>query len=146
MQYALSVIILHRPFCAKHYIQPQPLVGAGPNHAREMCIRSAIDLTRLVTRYQQLYTLRRANVQIIHATFTAALVLVYGIISDVAAQFDVDLSAHLDACCQALVEMGEVFRNAARVLDILFAIKRSWQARMISTFGGKKRAGSGGMT
>lgn len=146
MQYLLLVIVLHRPFCAKRYIQPLPLVGRGPHHAREMCIRSAVEIATLIMCYKQQYSLRRASVHIVHVTFTAALILVYAIISGVARQVYSDLSTHLDVCCQALAELGEAFENSARALDILLAIKRSWQARMVANVGGKGRTGSRGST
>lgn len=145
MQYNLLVIVLHRPFCAKRYIQPQPLIGKGPLHAREMCIRSAVEISNLISCYKTQYTLRRASIQLVHVTFTAALILVYAIISGVMRDLYPDLSSHLDVCCHALADMGEAFENSARALDILLAIKRSWQARMVSSFGGaagKKRAES----
>ncbi|KAJ4231799.1 hypothetical protein NW757_013914 [Fusarium falciforme] len=36
MQHAFCIMILHRPFVAKSYIQPYPRVGAGHEHARSI--------------------------------------------------------------------------------------------------------------
>ncbi|KAK5692323.1 hypothetical protein LTR17_025373 [Elasticomyces elasticus] len=84
------------------------------------------------------YSLRRAHIEIVHVTFTAALILVYAIISAVPDSDHADLPSHLDVCCKALADLGEAFGSATRALDILLAIKRSWQARSVASFGGKK--------
>ncbi|THX81558.1 hypothetical protein D6D04_04002 [Aureobasidium pullulans] len=133
MHYALLVIILHRPFCSRYYVQPRPLVGRGPQHAREMCIQSAVDIAKLLVCYKRQYTLRRISNQAVHTTFTAALILVYAVVSGIgiASQFRESLESHLDTTCEALSELGEAFPNANRALDVLLAAKRSWQARML---------------
>jgi hypothetical protein len=132
MHYSLFVITLHRPFCSAHYIQPQPLVGRGPQHARQMCVQSAVDIAKLLTHYKRRYTLRRANIQAVHITFTAALILVYAMVSGIANESRDDFKSHLDICCGALADLGDAFNSANRALDILLASKRSWQARMIT--------------
>ena len=68
-----------------------------------------------------------------HTTFTAALILVYAVVSGIgiASQFSESLESHLDTTCEALPELGEAFPNANRALDVLLAAKRSWQARML---------------
>ena len=130
MYYEMLVIVLHRPFCSKRYIQPQPLVGRGPQHAREMCIHSAVNIAKLLSSYKEQYTLRRANVQIVHCAFTAALILVYTIVSGIQTMENGTLSPYLHICCKALAAFGEVFESANRALDVLVAVKRSWEAKM----------------
>lgn len=132
MHYALLIIALHRPFCSRFYIQPQPPVGRGPEHAREMCISSAVNIAKLLVCYRSQYTLHRANSQVVHIAFTAALILVYATVSGITSEFRSDLVSHLDTCCEALSELGEAFGNANRALDVLLAAKRSWQARMVT--------------
>ena len=133
MYYALLVITLHRPFCSKHYIQPQPLVGKGPQHARDMCVRSAVDISKLLACYKRQYTFRRANVQIVHTTFTAALILVYATVSGITGESHDDLKAYLKICCDALADLGNAFANENRALDVLLAAKRTWQSRMFTS-------------
>jgi hypothetical protein len=43
-----------------------------------------------------------------------------------------DLHTPLDVCCSALADLGQAFNNASRALEVLLAVKRSWQARMVS--------------
>lgn len=132
MQYALFIIILHRPWVAKNYIQPTPLFGSGPRHAREMCLRSAFDIAILIRAFDRLYSLQRANILLVHIAFTAALILLYATVSEKDVGFQRELSTQLDMCCQALAELGNSFENAARTLDILLSVKRMWQASLVS--------------
>ncbi|KAI0886377.1 fungal-specific transcription factor domain-containing protein [Annulohypoxylon maeteangense] len=132
MQYALFIIILHRPWVAKKYIQPTPLFGSGPRHAREMCLRSAVDIAILIRAFEKQYSLQRANVLLVHIAFTAALILLYATVSEKDFDCQRELSTQLDMCCQALAELGNSFENAARTLDILLSVKRMWQASLVS--------------
>jgi hypothetical protein len=135
MHYALLVITLHRPFCSRNYIQPRPLVGRGPQHARQMCLQSAVDIAKLLLGYKRQYTLRKVNNQVVHIAFTAALILVYATVSGIASQSGENLEIHLDTCCEALSDLGEAFGSANRALDVLLAAKRSWQTRMLTRVG-----------
>ena len=132
MYYSLLVIILHRPFCSKNYVQPKPLVGPGAQHAREMCVSHAVNISRLLACYKRLYTLRRASNQVVHTTFTAALILVYAIVSRITVEGYDDLHTPLAIWCPECHDMVKAFNNASRALEVLLAVKRSWQARMVS--------------
>ncbi|KAH7123156.1 fungal-specific transcription factor domain-containing protein [Dactylonectria macrodidyma] len=146
MQYALFVINLHRPFVAKHYIQPEPPVGPGHLHAREMCISSAIEIAKLLRIFESQYTLSRSNVQMVYIAFTAALILVYATIAENNDESHRDLPFHLGTCSHALAELGNIFPNANRTLDVLLKVKRSWQARLVAATTGPKRRGSSATT
>ncbi|KAH7140494.1 putative fungal-specific transcription factor [Dactylonectria estremocensis] len=146
MQYALFVINLHRPFVAKHYIQPEPPVGPGHLHAREMCISSAIEIAKLLRIFESQYTLSRSNVQMVYIAFTAALILVYATIAENNEESHRDLPFHLGTCSHALAELGNIFPNANRTLDVLLKVKRSWQARLVAATTGSKRRGSSATT
>ncbi|KAH7207840.1 fungal-specific transcription factor domain-containing protein [Fusarium redolens] len=138
MQHAFCIMILHRPFVAKSYIQPYPRVGAGHEHARSMCVNSAIDIAKLIGGYKLRFSLRRANVLFVHMAFTAALILVYAAVSELENHDRTQVTAHLDVCCQALAELGNVFESASRTLDILLSVKRMWQARLVGSFHRKR--------
>jgi hypothetical protein len=97
-----------------------------------MCIKSAVDIARLLACYKRLYTFRRANIQIVHTAFTAALILVYATVSGITGQSRGDLKGYLDTCCDALADLGASFVSANRALDVLLAAKRGWQARMVT--------------
>lgn len=141
MQYAFCLLILHRPFVAKHYIQPYPRVGKGPEHARSMCIQSAIDIAKLLGEYERRYSLQRANVLVVHMAFNAALILVYATVSEMDRPTYISLSSHLDTCCRTLAELGNAYESASRTLDILLSVKRMWQARLVGGSVSRKRRG-----
>ncbi|KAF9875673.1 fungal specific transcription factor [Colletotrichum karsti] len=142
MIFEYLAIVLHRPFVAKNYIQPIPRVGQGPQHAREMCVRSASRISILLSWYEQRFSLSNINIQVVQITFSAALILVYASVSENDAQSHRQLSCHLEVCCRALAELGATFNNATRTLDVLLQIKRAWQARLVAASAGSKRRGS----
>lgn len=139
MLYEYLIILLHRPFVAKRYIQPFPLIGKGPEHAREMCVRSASRISVLLSWYEEQYSLGHANILVVQITFSAALILVYATVSETDIQNHRRLTGHLEMCCRALAELGNVFNNATRTLDVLLHVKRTWQARLVAASTGSKR-------
>ncbi|KAF2146171.1 uncharacterized protein K452DRAFT_242783, partial [Aplosporella prunicola CBS 121167] len=141
MLYEYLVILLHRPFVAKHYIQPYPQVGQGHQHAREMCVRSASRISVLLSWYEKWYSFSQINIQVVQITFSAALILVYATVSETNAQNHRQLTGHLEMCCRALAELGNIFNNATRTLDVLLHVKRTWQARLVAASAGSKRRG-----
>lgn len=141
MLYAYLVIVLHRPFVAKHYIQPFPPVGPGHLHARDSCIRAALQISKLLSLYKAQHSLRYASILMVQIVFSAALILVYATISQDDSDSHQELSAELETCSHALVELGDTFENASRSLDVLLRIKRTWQARLVGPPVGSKRCG-----
>lgn len=139
MLYEYLIILLHRPFVAKRYIQPHPLIGEGPEHAREMCVRSASRISILLSFYEEQHSLSQVNILVVQITFSAALILVYATVSERDIENHRRLTAHLEMCCRALAELGHVFNNAARTLDVLLHVKRTWQARLVAASAGSKR-------
>lgn len=142
MLFAYLVIVLHRPFVAKHYIQPSPPVGLGHLHAREMCIRAALQIAKLLSEYKKQYSLRHASILVVQAVFSAALILVYATVSQDDQDSHQELSAELEVCSHTLAELGDTFESASRSLDVLLKIKRTWQARLVGPPVGSKRRGS----
>lgn len=142
MLYAYLIIVLHRPFVAKHYIQPYPPVGLGHLHARDMCVRAALQIAKLLSWYESQHSLSRASILIVQVVFSAALILVYATVSQDDVGSYQELSAELETCSHALVELGDTFENASRSLDVLLRVKRMWQARLVGPPAGSKRRGS----
>ena len=140
MQYYVFVIVQHRPFISKVSIQPYPPRGDGPLHARRMCLESAIEIARLLEDYATRFAFRWANTQIVHMAFSAALILLYASVSETDRQRHATLAGLLAICCDALAELGRIFENATRSLDTLLIIKRTWQARLVSGAGQKRRS------
>ncbi|KAL1858737.1 hypothetical protein Daus18300_009871 [Diaporthe australafricana] len=143
MLYEYLIILLHRPFVAKRYIQPYPLIGRGPQHAREMCVRSASRISILLSWYEKQHSFSQINILVVQITFSAALILVYATVSERDIQNHRLLTGHLEMCCRALAELGNVFTNATRTLDVLLHVKRTWQARLVAASAGSKRRAAG---
>ena len=140
MVYAYLVIVLHRQFVAKHYIQPSPLVGQGHVHARAMCIKAALQIAELLRWYEKQHTLSRANILVVQIVFSAALVLVYATVCQSDPVSHQELFTNLEVCSQALATLGDTFENASRALEVLLRVKRIWQARLLSAPTGSKRS------
>ncbi|KAE8420968.1 fungal-specific transcription factor domain-containing protein [Aspergillus pseudocaelatus] len=129
MQYYQFMIHCHRPYMSKYYIQPQPPQGPGPRHARKMCVESAISIVKLLTVHENLYTFRRANVQIVSFIFSAALILIFITVPSKRSPRNQDLVRHLNTCFRALEEMGSCLENARRTSTFLGTLQRQWETR-----------------
>lgn len=129
MQYHQFIIQCHRPYISRHYIQPQPPRGPGPNHARKICIESAVSIVKVLLLYEQAYGFHKANVQIISFIFSAALILIFTTVPTKARPCNQQLVAHLSTCFRALDEMGSCFENARRTSTFLGTLQRQWQTR-----------------
>ncbi|OQV08084.1 Fungal Zn2-Cys6 binuclear cluster domain-containing protein isoform 3 [Cladophialophora immunda] len=140
MQYYVFIIIQHRPFISKISVQPYPPRGDGPHHARRMCLESAIAIARLLEDYASRFAVRLAHTQIVYITFTAALILLYASVLETDRHRHATLTGHLATCCDALAELGKNFENATRSLDTLLIVKRTWQSRLVSGAGRKRRS------
>lgn len=112
---------------------PSPsCIGKQHDNPRAICIDSAFAISKLIHHYEQLYTLRRINIQAVSVVFSASLLLLFASLSVGQDDDHTDCVAHLDLCTHALAEMGEYYENATRSLDLLFSIKRSWKAHLVS--------------
>ncbi|PLB47595.1 fungal-specific transcription factor [Aspergillus steynii IBT 23096] len=129
MQYHQFMIQCHRPYISRHYIQPQPPQGPGPNHARRMCIESAVSIVKVLNIYEQAYGFHKANVQFISFIFSAALILIFTTVPTKSRPCNQELLAHLSTCFRALDEMGSCFENARRTSTFLGTLQRQWQTR-----------------
>lgn len=129
MQYHQFMIHCHRPYISKHYIQPQPPQGPGPNHARRMCIESALSIVKVLNIYEQAYGFHKANVQTISFIFSAALILIFTTVPTKSQPHSQDLLTHLSTCFRALDEMSSCFENARRTSAFLGNLQRQWQSR-----------------
>lgn len=106
--------------------------GNQHDNPRAICIDSAFAISKLIHHYKRLYTLRRINIQAVSVVFSASLLLLFASLSVRQDDDHTDCVAHLDLCTHALAEMGEYYENATRSLDLLFSIKRSWKAHLVS--------------
>ncbi|KAG9568016.1 hypothetical protein KCU79_g2633, partial [Aureobasidium melanogenum] len=105
MEYHHLQIFLHRPWTSSQ-LQPQPLQGAGVHHARHVCATSATEIARLLRIYENQYTFRFINVEIIRILSSAALILIFATVPLPHREIDVEMTGYLNTCFRALEDLG----------------------------------------
>lgn len=103
-----------------------------------MCVESATEIAKIMAIYERQYSLVIAATPVVHAVFTAALILVYATLSETNHERHVELSDYLSTLCNTLSELGHRYSNASRALDALLAVKRHWQGIMLVGTGRKR--------
>lgn len=138
MQYYQFLIYIHRPFVSRH---SQPSLPNDPRYiqARRACIDAAVAISTLIRIYKSSYSLRYINVEVVSIIFSTAIIFVFASVSELGGNDNANLVSHLDTCCKALAELGKVFQNATRTLEVLLDIKRKWQAKVLASTGSKRR-------
>lgn len=116
------MIITCRPFFASIKTLPT-LTVAEIADIRNQCTESANVVAKLLDAYRRQYTLRRINVQAVHLVFTATLIHVFTACGAMDRSRSEKAWKNLEICCQALSEMGLVFKNASRALEVIMGIK-----------------------
>ncbi|KAF7168738.1 hypothetical protein CNMCM5623_001644 [Aspergillus felis] len=129
MQYHQNIIYAHRPWISKSHLQPQPPRGPGYTHAREMCIQSAIAISKILNMYESRYTLRRINVQAVSITSSAILFLLFAAVSNYPSDSQGNISLYLTTCFRALDEFSLSWKSAQRAKDLLVGLQRQWDLR-----------------
>ncbi|GFF91717.1 hypothetical protein IFM61392_09414 [Aspergillus lentulus] len=129
MQYHQNIIYAHRPWISKSQIQPQPPRGPGYTHARQMCIQSAIAISKILNMYESRYTLRRINVQAVSITSSAILFLLFASVSNYPSLSQGNISLYLTTCFRALDEFTLSWKSAQRAKDLLVGLQRQWDLR-----------------
>ncbi|KAJ5613821.1 hypothetical protein N7528_007475 [Penicillium herquei] len=129
MQYHQNIIYAHRPWMSKDGLQPQPPKGPGYLHAREMCIGSAIAISKILVLYENRYTLRRINAKAVSITSSAILLLLFAaVIKDPGHPLD-DINIYLSSCFRALDEFACSWHSARRAKKLLVNLQREWEIR-----------------
>ncbi|RWR00025.1 hypothetical protein C8Q69DRAFT_45328 [Paecilomyces variotii] len=98
MQYRQNIVYAHRPWMSKSGLQPQPPRGPGYLHAHEMCIQSAISISKNLILYEARYTLRRMNVKAVSITSSAILILLFASVSKHPTRSHSDIAMNLSTC------------------------------------------------
>ncbi|KAF4159660.1 hypothetical protein CNMCM6069_001303 [Aspergillus lentulus] len=122
-------VLLLQPWISKSQLQPQPPRGPGYTHAREMCIQSAIAISKILNMYEFRYTLRRINVQAVSITSSAILFLLFASVSNYPSLSQGNISLYLTTCFRALDEFTLSWKSAQRAKDLLVALQRQWDLR-----------------
>jgi hypothetical protein len=129
MQYHQNIIYAHRPWMSKNGLQPDPPKGPGYLHAREMCISSAIAISKILVLYETRYTLRRINVKAVSITSSAILLLLFASVTKYPAHSQSDITQYLSSCFRALDEFALSWQSARRAKDLLVNLQRQWELR-----------------
>lgn len=129
MQYHQNIIYAHRPWMSKSGLQPQPPKGPGYLHAREMCITSAIAISRILVLYETRYTLRRINVKAVSITSSAILLLLFAAVTKYPVYSQRDIASYLSTCFRALNEFALSWQSARRAKDLLVNLRHQWEIR-----------------
>ena len=140
MQYYQNMIYAHRPWMSKSHLQPQPPKGPGYNHAREMCIHSAISIAKILHLYETRYTLRRISVKAVSIISSAVPLLLFAAVSQYPLSEQENVTAHLSTCFRALDESSLSWQSASRTKDLLVRLQCKWERR---TRAGKTKPGRG---
>lgn len=128
--------MLHRPYTSRS-LQGNLPHGPGFSHARLVCLDSATAIAKLLQIFEKQHTLRRANVHVIYFIFSAALIMVYAMLSQPGTEESdssttgpngvrMSVATHLSTCFRALDETSTVFERARHVCENLVAIQRRW--------------------
>ncbi|ETS79826.1 hypothetical protein PFICI_07355 [Pestalotiopsis fici W106-1] len=131
MQFYATLISLYRPYLSSQifrYCQAASSLDDRVVISGVMtdCIAAANHLSEILKCYQKLYPLRRTNIQIVHIIFTGCLVFVYDICTRSGLESQSSLR-NLRFCCHALGDIGQIYGNATRALEVIILIKAKWQ-------------------
>lgn len=130
MHFYQYLIHVHRPLVSRNSRRPIP---SQCLQARKVCIDASVAIARLTRRYRSTYTLRYINNEAICIISSAAVILVFASVSELEGQGGKGLVSHLTTCCDALAILGKTFEHAGRTLEVLLAIKRQWQAKLVTS-------------
>lgn len=131
MQYYSTLITLYRPYLSSQLVhQIDELVLDTDRSAlfetTAGCVSAAHHAADMLRCYQRQHSLRRANIQIVHIIFTASLVFIH----DICTQDSLGARrsrANLQLCCHALGEIGHIYGNATRALEVVILVKSEWE-------------------
>lgn len=127
MQYHQNIIHVHRPYMSRTYVQPFPPQGPGSDHARMMCMESAISIAKLLRLYETRFALRRINVQAVGIVCSAALLLIFADVTCYHHDSVDQTKQHLSVCFRALDEFSSSWESAKRSRDFLVLLQGQWE-------------------
>lgn len=142
MAYHYFCILIHRPWTSKSS-QPQGNIGLGHKHARQVCCSSAAEIASLLRSYESGYGFRKMNVYGVTIIFSAALILIFALVSDdktaASPKDQSTVIGDLNTCFRALDELGQSYETAKRIRENLLAIQKHWTTAKRDVMNGNKR-------
>ncbi|KAI1429897.1 fungal-specific transcription factor domain-containing protein [Xylaria sp. FL1777] len=124
MQYHQMMLYAHRPWMSKPYTQPNLFL----TDARQQCIDSAVAIAELLQIYESQYTFQRINVQAVGMTCSAALLLIFAVVTGYQGPDGKELKPYLSICFRAMEQFSLAWENAKRSLNFLILVRRKWEA------------------
>ncbi|CRG83993.1 Nitrogen assimilation transcription factor nit-4 [Talaromyces islandicus] len=129
------------PSYLPHVLLLHPPQGPGYLHARNMCIKSAIAIAKILDLYEVRYPLRRIHIQAVSITSSAILLLLFAAVSGYPSRRHDDIVLYLSTCLRALDEFGLSWESAKRAKDFFVRLQRQWEMRT-RTFKSTRRSDS----
>ncbi len=123
MQYHQIMLYAHRPWMSRSYTQPNLFF----TDARRQCIDSAVAIAELLKIYESQYAFRRINVQAVGMTCSAALLLIFAVVTGYQGPDGKQLKPYLSICFRAMEQFSLAWENAKRSLNFLILVRRKWE-------------------
>jgi hypothetical protein len=117
---------------SRHVLQPQPQRGPGHRHAREMCVQSAIAISKVLTLYESQHELRHIHHSAVHITSSAAYLLLFADMCSLPEWKGEGIRACLSTCFRALGEFAVSWESATQLTNTLLEVQRKWRHRSMS--------------
>lgn len=126
LSYHECIILLHRPLISPEDTAETTLIS--PTSSLNHCLVSAREICKILTLFRRAYGLRRPHHLMVHVTMTAALIHIFQLCVIPGPNGDTkEAQQDLLTCIQALGEMGQTYKSASRALDVVTALRQSWQ-------------------
>ncbi|KAI0905171.1 fungal-specific transcription factor domain-containing protein [Ustulina deusta] len=123
MQYHQIMLYAHRPWMSRSYTQSNLFF----TDARRQCIDSAVAIAELLKIYESQYAFRRINVQAVGMTCSAALLLIFAVVTGYQGPDGKQLKPYLSICFRAMEQFSLAWENAKRSLNFLILVRRKWE-------------------
>ncbi|KAI0478051.1 fungal-specific transcription factor domain-containing protein [Xylaria cf. heliscus] len=125
MQYHQIMLYAHRPWMSSSCTQPDLFL----TDARRQCVHSAVAIAEILKIYESQYSFRRINVQAVGMTCSAALMLIFAVVTGYQGPDGKELKPYLSICFRAMEQFGSAWENAKRNLDFLIMVRRKWETK-----------------
>lgn len=123
MQYYAILVVIDRPFTYGRHTQLPGLIPADVQESHIACTDAAASIINRVQTYRFHHGARQMNIHTVHLIFTAALVHIHNVYFAPSEQVRAAARPLLQISCQVLSEIGQVYRNALRALEIITSLK-----------------------
>ena len=92
-------------------------------------MNAAISIAKLLQNYETNYDLRKINIQAVGITCSAALLLIFAMVTHYNQPDEGRTIRYLTTCFRALDEAGSSWDSAKRARELLLLIQRQWELK-----------------